>query len=493
MASHSPIMKTGLLPHRFFGIFLFVLIVAATSRGQAPDPASTPSSPPASISVTSTSLTSVSLTVPAGTPLPVVLDKEVRLRKVGQPIHGKIAEPVYAFDKLVVPAGTEVSGKVIRIAGVSAQKRTLAALDANFSPYREVEISFYDLVLPDGTHLPLQTIVLPASQGVLQFAASADTATQKKPAKKTEAKKLASKKVSETRQEISRNWEMAKNQVKTPGKFHRLERFAVAQLPYHPQYLDAGTRYNAELKLPLDFGNEALSADMMQSFGSTPPAGSVVHALLVTPLSSATAQKADQVEAVITAPLLAENHLIFPEGTRLEGSVLQVRPARMLKRNGQLRIVFHQVIPPNAAQQTVEASLEGVEVKDQEHLTLDSEGGAQVTTSKTRYLATGISVALAASSFSRDADAGRSFQQSDGELGGRVVNGASGFKVIGIVLGVAVHSRAFASGMGIYGAGMSVYTHFLTRGRDVIYPKDTAMAIGFGTRVTRTPAAQHPL
>ena len=219
----------------------------------------------------------------------------------------------------------------------------------------------------------------------------------------------------------------------------------------------------------------------------------MVHALLVTPLSSATAQKADAVEAVITAPLLAENHLNFPEGTRLKGSVLQVRPARMLKRNGQLRIVFHQVIPPNAAQQTVEASLEGVEVKDQEHLTLDSEGGAQVTTSKTRYLTTGISVALAASSFSRDADAGRSFQQSDGELGGRAVNGASGFKVIGIVLGVAVHSRAFASGMGIYGAGMSVYTHCLARGRNVVYPKDTAMAIGFGTRVTRTPAAQHPL
>jgi hypothetical protein len=31
---------------------------------------------------------------------------------------------------------------------------------------------------------------------------------------------------------------------------------------------------------------------------------------------------------------------------------------------------------------------------------------------------------------------------------------------------------------------MSVYDHFLSRGRDVVYPKDTAMAIGFGSRVT---------
>lgn len=75
----------------------------------------------------------VELEVPAGTPLPVVLADEVRIRKPGQVIHGKIAEPVYAFDQLVVPAGSEVSGSVTRIAGISAWQRTLAALDANFS------------------------------------------------------------------------------------------------------------------------------------------------------------------------------------------------------------------------------------------------------------------------------------------------------------------------------------------------------------------------
>ena len=53
----------------------------------------------------------IPLTVPAGTPLKVALDQEVRVQKVGQPIHGKLVEPVYAFDKLVVPAGTEVIGK----------------------------------------------------------------------------------------------------------------------------------------------------------------------------------------------------------------------------------------------------------------------------------------------------------------------------------------------------------------------------------------------
>jgi hypothetical protein len=167
-----------------------------------------------------------------------------------------------------------------------------------------------------------------------------------------------------------------------------------------------------------------------------------------------------------------------------------------MKRNGNLRIVFHQIIPPNAAEQHVEASLEGVEVKNDEHLTLDSEGGAQVTTPKTRYLTTGISIALAASSFAPDADAGRGgVQSTGGDTGGRALNGASGFRVIGTVLGVLVHSRVMASGFGAYGAGMSVYYNFLARGRDVVYPKDTAMVIGIGTRMApgTAPKENHPL
>jgi hypothetical protein len=40
---------------------------------------------------------------------------------------------------------------------------------------------------------------------------------------------------------------------------------------------------------------------------------------------------------------------------------------------------------------------------------------------------------------------------------------------------------------------MSVYYHFLTRGSDVVYPKDTAMAIGFGSRVVPVPAGKHAL
>jgi hypothetical protein len=36
--------------------------------------------------------------------------------------------------------------------------------------------------------------------------------------------------------------------------------------------------------------------------------------------------------------------------------------------------------------------------------------------------------------------------------------------------------------MGALGASRSIYIHFLARGRDVVFPKNTAMQIGIGPR-----------
>jgi hypothetical protein len=431
----------------------------------------------------------IPLTVSTGTPLKVALDQEVRIQKVGQPVHGRVVEPVYSFDKIVVPAGSEVTGKVSGIDGVSKMQRTVAALNANFSPYRQVHVEFDELVLADGRRLPLHTVVSPASQGVLQFVPAN---MQQNTGAAAEAKHAASRKISEVRQEARREWDTAMQQLHEPGKMHRLERYGVAQLPYHPQYMDAGTSFNADLQMPLDFGSEPLKAETLSAIGNPPPSGSVVHALLVTPLDSATATKGEPVEAVISQPLVVSNQLFLPQGSHIKGTVLQVRPARRLNRNGQLRVVFHQVVPPDGIEEQVEASLEGVEVAKGEHLSLDAEGGAQVTTPRTRYLTTGIAVALAASSMSPDHDARFHGADGGGDPGAGAASGASGFGFLGTIVGALAHSRVVASGFGVYGAAMSVYSHFLARGRDVVYPKDMSMVIGLGTRDTRPSTAGSP-
>jgi hypothetical protein len=406
----------------------------------------------------------------------VALDREIRVREVGQVVKGTVTEPVYAFDKLVIPVGTEVSGRIAGLGEVTTARRTMAALDADFSPTRQVKIDFTELTFADGRKVPLHTVVSPGSQGVLQFVPASN-----KPQSSSAATGLATRKISEARQQAHDQWASVKQQLHEPGKMHRIERYALTQSPYRPQYIDAGTSYNADLQVPLQFGSEALKPDMVSAIGDPPPSGSVVHALLVTPLSSATSKKGDAVDAVISQPLVVSNKLILPQGSRLQGTVLQVRPARRLERNGQLRIVFHQIVPPDGIEQKIEASLEGVEVAKGEHLALDAEGGAQVTAPRTRYLTTGISVMLAASSMHTDRDAGDA-GRSGGEVGKGAATGVSGFKLVGMLVGTLARSRAVNSSLGFYGAGASVYSHFLARGRDVVYPKDMSMMVGLGTR-----------
>jgi hypothetical protein len=426
------------------------------------------------------------MSVAAGTPIKVALDSEVRIRSVGQSIHGKTVEPVYAFDKLLFPAGTLVNGKISAIDGVLGKTRLLDATDGNFSPARQVHVQFDELVMADGRHVALQTVASPAPNGVLRFVSANEKAE-----KKNKVEDAASKQVRATRQEIRRQWSDLQKQIHEPGKMHKLKRIALAQLPVHPQYIDAGTTFNADLLQPLDFGTEALKPETLTDIGAPPPTGSVVHARLVTPLSSSTAKQGDAVEAVITAPLVMSDHLILPEGSVIKGSVVQAQPARRMGRNGQLRILFHQVAPPNGLEQKVETNLEAVAVAKDEHLKLDDEGGAQVTTPRTRYLTTGIQVMLAATQAAPDRDAGQG-NLSVGEAGHSAANGASGFRFVGMIVGLAAHSRVVSAGFGSYGAAMSIYYHFLARGRDVVYPKDMAMVIGLGTRDNKSTNAAGP-
>jgi hypothetical protein len=49
---------------------------------------------------------SVALTVATGRQLDIVVDQRVVIKRVGKPINGMIVQPVYAYDRVVVPAST---------------------------------------------------------------------------------------------------------------------------------------------------------------------------------------------------------------------------------------------------------------------------------------------------------------------------------------------------------------------------------------------------
>ena len=428
----------------------------------------------------------VALTVAKGAPLQVALDEEIRVKKVGQPVHARVVEPVYAFDHIVVPVGSEVIGEITKIESLSEGKRTLGVLNADFTPLRKVEVGFHELVLPDGRRFPLHTTVAPDSGQVIQLVTSANEKE-----KKNRVKDMASEKTKEAKQRAHEQWDNAMKELKTPGKVRRLERYGEAQLPVHRQYIPAGTVYFAELVDPLDFGSVVMTVPMASSIGSELPEGSVVHARLVTPLSSATSRKGQDIEAVLSQPLMDGDRLILPQGSRLKGTVKQAQPARRMKKNGQLRIAFSELVPPDGIEQKIVSTLEGVQAGKDANVKLDSEGGAEATTSKSRYLGTAVSLGLAMLSAREGGD--RDGNKVHGDSGNAAAGGLGGFKLVGMIMGAAVRSRAFGTTMGAYGAAVSVYTNFMARGHEVVFPKNTAMQIGVGTRAaTPTPPAAAP-
>ena len=149
---------------------LFFVLLTTFARAQQPTPpvAEPPSVPsqdsspklthrPPAASAPAKNPTSIALTVPKGTAIQVALDKEVRVQKVGQVVHGHVVEPIYAFDKLVIPVGAEVTGHITKIEILSAGRRTAAALDTDFSPTRKLDLTFDELVLADSKRIPLHT------------------------------------------------------------------------------------------------------------------------------------------------------------------------------------------------------------------------------------------------------------------------------------------------------------------------------------------------
>lgn len=419
----------------------------------------------------------LSLTVPKDTPVQVALAKEIRVAKVGQAIEGRVVEPVYSFDKVVIPVGTRVTGQITRIDPVPGGKRTEAALDADFTPSHAIHVEFNQLVLPDGKTLPVHTNVTPGSGQPISFVSAPDEASQKRDP--------VAEKAAQAKQQAKQDWNAAMKQIKEPGKAHRVERYLMADLPVHPQYIDAGTVYLAELQEPLDFGTEPLTPELASSIGSMPAGGAIVQTRLLTPLSSATAHQGDAVEAIVSRPLIDGGRVILPQGTLLRGSVIQVHRARKPGRNGELRLVFHQMRLADGVEQKVEASLAGVQAASADHVSVDAEGGTHASEPNTRFLTTTLAVGLGAFAFIGDS--------GGGDLGHSTAGGAGGYKLIGIAVALAVRSQSFGMAMGAFGGARSIYTNFVARGHDVVFPKDTTMEIGVASgRAGTVPGAPAP-
>ena len=188
------------------------------------------------------------LVVPAGVPLRLYLTKRVPKRS-GAAVEAKVLEPVYAFDRQVIPAGAVVLGTVSRLQPISRTQRTMAILGGDFTPLHTAPIEFTTLVMPDGRGLPLHTTASLGLNSIVPWRlpktpyASASQNTGVLGTAKQNAKDAIQGQVDRVKS--------IPDLVHMPGKKEMVEDYLMAKLPYHPQYVRSRTRFDAELVDPL--------------------------------------------------------------------------------------------------------------------------------------------------------------------------------------------------------------------------------------------------
>ena len=457
---------------------------------------------------------SVPLAVPAGVPLRLYLTQRVPMR-IGSSVSAKLIEPVYSFDRVVIPAGTVVQGSVTQLDSVSKLVRAHALMAGDFTPLHHARVAFTGLKLPDGRVLPIHTAsaaglptlyvepkppkppkqtktTAPAAQNQAPGASQPESRTKKLGTlARQEAKKQINSKIDA---QLNAHTYGLGSLVRGPNKKERLEDFLYSKLPYHPQSYRRGTRFDGVLGQPVEFGAATLDTDSLSQLGTEAPQDSVVQLRFLSSVSSATAAVGDPVEAVLSEPLRgAGNKLIFPEGTRLSGRVRQTQHARWLHRSGTLRFTFDQVTLPPFLESLHQAPLErtqlsrtdarllSAETDPSASVKVDSEGSAKATEPKSRLLAPAISALVALKSMDNDSGKPTSAGGNGaGNPGGTALGGFSGFGLLGVAAARA--SATAGAALGMWGLAVSVYTSIVSPGHDVEFNKNSSIVVRFGVR-----------
>ena len=421
----------------------------------------------------------ISLTVSAGRPLEVVIDQRVPIKNVGQQVTGTLVEPLFAYDRIVVPAGTKVVGHVAAIEGPSKLVRTRAILSGNLTPPRHVVLQFDTLVLDDGPAVAVQTVVKAEIPHLKRT-----TVPQPEPAQESDAAGPVSRLEHQAVQQVKDTVAGAKQsgrdilaEITQLGRVGRVKEAVEQRLPYQPLAINAGTGYRAELTAPIEFG----TATPLESAAAEqrPAPSSVLSARLVTTIDSANSPRGTPIRAIVTEPVFSADHrLIFPEGTTLEGEVTFATPAGRFHRNGQLRFLFERVETPAGEPSALLASLQSVQTSADDSVALDDEGGAKVTNSKTRFIAPALALLALRGSLDQH-------EHLDPDGDGHVIHSsnpgavsAGGFFGLGL-LGIPISHLAPPVGvaLSVFGAAKTVYSNILGKGREVRFPADTLIQL----------------
>ncbi|MDP9038049.1 MAG: hypothetical protein M3O02_02090 [Acidobacteriota bacterium] len=423
-------------------------------------------------------------TLPAGTPLPLRIAAALPL-KTGQPVRAELIYPVYADNRLLLPAGTPVLGTVASLHS-NRTRRVQAVLGGDFTPFRTPVVQFTSILLPDGVAVPLST--QPAAEGAPIFRAVAPPPSHG----------------GLVRRQLHSGLTVARDNLAlflSPGKGARLLQFVYSQLPYHPQRIEPGTAWTVETSAPLTIPAQPAPPPPLpeptrnRHFWEPEPAAPpppntdsstwIVEAYLTEPLSSQTSVTGTPIHATVAQPVLApDGSVAVPQGAVLLGSVTRAKPSRRFGRTGVLSFNFRQlVLPGSDDKQTVETRLTGAD--SAANVALNAEGQAKAKPQN--KIAVPLILALMAS---QPLDQRERGQPAGNQAGRNAVGGAAGLGLVGTVVTLATGSASTAAGIGYWGAARAFYTRWIGRGQTIAFARDTRIVVETTPRRTSpiTPA-----
>jgi hypothetical protein len=380
------------------------------------------------------------LVLEPGNDFRATLEKGVRLKAAGQPITARLLEPVYAREDLAIPAGSTIKGHVSAISTAPMRKRARRLLNGDFTTPKTAHVTFDQLVLSDGTTVPIHS---DSAVGLGRVANSQYLPKTQRPGMRQKLKG-------------------AMAPLREPNKLQRLGQAVVTGLPYHPEYIDQGTIFDAALLEPV-----TLLAPVQPDTAS-PQASDYLHLHLLTPVNSSTSTAGTQIAAVVSQPYYQADHqLLYPAGTRITGTVEKASSAGWMKRNGSIVFAFRTVQMPDGATRDIHSTVGGVQAERSEGLDVGMEGEIRATTSTFARLLSPVSL-IGPSRGAADMTTQKTAWSRSGE-------GRKGFGLLGA--GAAQASASTAIGFGYFGAAKRLCDAFITKGSNVELPVNTPILL----------------
>jgi hypothetical protein len=399
---------------------------------------------------------SASLAVAADVPLRIEVTRTLNL-KTGEPFRGRLIEPVYGPERMLLAAGTTAEGVVFATPAADRGTRVNAKLDGDFTPLRVPVIRVTQLILPTGVALSVDAM------GGMRNTATISLAAHPPPSSVAARVKAM----------IHAQIQQAHAMIHNPHRGDMLKQLLYRQLPYHPQRVWAGSQFDAVLRKPLRLPVASASLPIPAASAVDLTSGTM-RARLTAGISSASAKKNDPVSAVLVKPFCdPQGRMMLPAGTSLNGQVLQARPARFFGRSGRLRFSFRSVATPTnaAAGRNIESSLSSIQGGQGQNVAIDAEGGTRAQPDKGRFAAPLVLGGLAAIAAGGDND--------------DIINHgvtSNGFGIPARILTMAASNNDASLGFAIFATAKSVYRRFLARGHQVSFPVNTELSIDLSKR-----------